>query len=80
MSTESEIRSFLLKQGENDPDEIDVWIETYLADSSEDESFEDYYQTSMEQIRMFSNVDWDGPDSDVSLQLSQAYMGFSNSY
>ena len=70
------IVSFLKEQGETDEEEIQEWIDAFREDSGEGESFESYYETTNDQIEMFSNVDWDSSDSDISFQLSQAYLSY----
>lgn len=76
MITDESIVSFLKEQGETDEEEIQEWIDAFREDSGEGESFESYYETTNDQIEMFSNVDWDSSDSDISFQLSQAYMSY----
>jgi hypothetical protein len=76
MITDESIVSFLKEQGETDEEEIQEWIDAFREDSGEGESFESYYETTNDQIEMFSNVDWDSSDSDISFQLSQAYLSY----
>lgn len=72
--TDEYIVDFLKKKGV-DEDEYDEWITAYSMENHDAyDSFDEYYEISIQQMRMFSSVDWDGSDADISLQLSNAYI------
>lgn len=68
------IIDFLNSEGV-DPDDHESWIDSFNSETPGlYDSFEEYYEISIEQMRMFGQVDWDGTDSDISFDLSNAYI------
>jgi len=72
-----DIECFLISEGV-DPEEFACWIDCYRSESpGMYDSFPEYYEISVQQMQVFSSVDWEGTDNEVEASLYNAY---SNAY